>query len=491
MPKFISDDEMAAIDSSRSKKFISDDEMASIDHEVSSPHSQGLLDKVKNTALGLGQGSTMGFGDEAAGVVGAAIDSILSDESKPFVDRYREARDYARGLNSKAQSENPVLYGAGEIAGGIASSAPFGASAGTVKGATALGGAYGLGGSDADLTRGDVGQAAMDTAKGAAIGGGTAAAMKYFPKIAKILGGKLKEGSEETALKALGGNKAAFQDQIKRGTNLGRNALDEGIIGPFSGTEKMLERSQLLKQRGGNVMDEAFRQADEVGKAFNPWDVATDFYKSNGEFYKSPINRDLTNQLENTIETMRMRGNQPISLREAQGLKDELSRVGYPKGKAPLAPSDKQLLAQDAVRSVKEGITSAADSLLGEEGKQLLQQGRRQYGTGKGAEQLLTGKLAAEQSKGGFSMSDLIYKPVAAVTSPQLRAWTGDKVSKILQTSPQSFGKFAPVLQNAMQRGPAAVNAAVHVLSTDGGQKGQEFRAIQRQLNGQESPEGR
>lgn len=447
---------------------------------VASDHTSKLMSAVS----GLGQGASMGFGDELAGLTGASIESIMADDSKPFIQRYREARDFARNLNSKAKSDNPWTYGLSEVAGGAASSAPFGASAATVKGAGALGAAYGLGGSNADLTRGEVGDAALDTAKGAAIGAGTGLVAKAIPAAGKMF----RENADETALRALGGNKAAFQDQLKRGTNLGKRALDEGIIGPFSSPETMLERSQLLKQQGGEFMDKAFQQADEIGKAFDPWEVGRKFHADSGDFYRSPINKDLVNQLENTTEAIRM-GVEPgekIFLSEAQKLKNELSRVGRPKGATPLNPSEKQLMAQDAERIVRDAITDSADSLLGAEGKKVLQRGRDLYGTGAGSEKLLQGKIAADQSRSGAF--DWLKKPIELATSPQMRSWTGDKVAKLLQTDPSSFGKFAQPLTQALQRGPAALNSALHVLTTGGGKNSEEFRAIQRQINGQEEP---
>jgi len=67
----------------------------------------------------------------------------------------------------------------------------------------------------------------------------------------------------------------------------------------------------------------------------------------------------------------------------------------------------------------------------------------------------------------------------------------GNTVQKVLNATPESMGelgpamkKFAPLLQQAQQKGVAAVNAYSHVLA----QQEEDYRKILRHLNGQEEP---
>jgi len=170
-------------------------------------------------ARGALQGASLGFGDEAA----AAIDTVASkipgvrsfaqmfqDSSLPRVDNpdltYSERRNAYRAKNKAAQEEHPYIYGAGELAGGIATSPllPGGAAATGVKmgakaaalaaakaGATA-GAIQGLGSSEADLTQGDVGGALRDTRNSALAGTAFGGALGY-------LGGRLVEKAEKNA----------------------------------------------------------------------------------------------------------------------------------------------------------------------------------------------------------------------------------------------------------------------------------------------------
>jgi hypothetical protein len=60
--------------------------------------------------------------------------------------------------------------------------------------------------------------------------------------------------------------------------------------------------------------------------------------------------------------------------------------------------------------------------------------------------------------------------------------FVGERINQLAQSAPQAFGKFAPIMQNAAQRGSAAVSAANHVLM----QQSQEYRQIHKNLTNQE-----
>jgi len=486
MADFISDDEMDSLSSS--PDFISDEEMERV--APVSDENTSIGSKAVSFFQGLGDTSSMGFGDEAAGLVGAGIDQIASRMIPGYkADSYSQARDQGRAISSQVKSANPKTAIGGQLAGAIASGVATGKiipSPSTFFGRIALsmgyGGAEGIGTSDADLTKGELGDAALDTAKGAAIGGVTAGAMEGLSK----LPGAVRSYSDQKALKSLGGNKAAFKEQIKRGTNLGREAMDEGIIRPFSSTESMLERADLVKGSGWDKMSQTFKEADAIRPSFVPDEAAQAVKNELGDFYRSPLNRDIAGQFDNTVEAIAMRGKNPVSLEEGQLLKKELDKIGFPKGKRPVSPSEKQIMSQDASRIIADKISDSAEGVLGEQGRSLLKQGRAQYGTGKQSGDLLTDKLAREQSKGGFSISDLIYKPISSAISPQTQAWTGDKIAKVLQSAPQMLGKYAPQLQQAMHRGANAFAATNFLLH----QQDPGYQKIVGKLNGQNENEG-
>ena len=141
-----------------------------------------------SAAAGLGQGATLGFGDELYGAIasvsqpitnkiGAAVHDLFNPEYAGAYAKvheevgprtYEQERDFARGVNREAQEANPNTYLGGQVTGALASAIPAGAAVApqSLRGLTMLGaaegGVAGLGFSDA----GDVVQQVLDTGKG-------------------------------------------------------------------------------------------------------------------------------------------------------------------------------------------------------------------------------------------------------------------------------------------------------------------------------------
>lgn len=122
-------------------------------------------------------------------------DQELADEQHPqqpsLGDVYRKQRDAYRSLDQQAAQAHPVLHAAGEFAGAAVIPIPGTAEAGAgsaiargVKTGVALGAGSGLGNSEADLTKGEFGKAAGDTALGGGVGGVLGGALGYFSGLA-------------------------------------------------------------------------------------------------------------------------------------------------------------------------------------------------------------------------------------------------------------------------------------------------------------------
>lgn len=157
--------------------------------------SFGKPSKMESLLRGGAQGATLGFGDEAQGVIQAlgmkflpeSMGGASSNDKRGLAELYREQRDVARQDDDVARAANPKTFIAGEVGGGLL---PAIATSGVGTGASAAtkapgllralgraaasgakwGAATGLGDSRADLTEGDVAGAVKDTAKGAATG---------------------------------------------------------------------------------------------------------------------------------------------------------------------------------------------------------------------------------------------------------------------------------------------------------------------------------
>lgn len=185
-----------------------------------------LGQRATSFARGAKQGALLGFGPALAGV-GGALSSLFTDEA--MIDAYRGARDDEKAANDAAREADPTAYGVGEIGGGVATA--FVPGLGMAKGAATLGkvvkagakvgGATALGNSDADLTRGDFRQAALDVALGAAAGaaGGTVAhgvgkaVGKVVDKVRQVGAGAAKRVAEKPATDLLERVPAREQDK--------------------------------------------------------------------------------------------------------------------------------------------------------------------------------------------------------------------------------------------------------------------------------------
>lgn len=222
-----SDDSVAAPNSSENKwkKYSVAEEAPPVDE------SPGSLESLGRGAL---QGISLGYADEITG----AIEAALTDKT------YTQSRDEARASNSKAQEANPWTYGAGELGGGVATLlVPGAAGVGAgLKGAAALGAAGALGSSNADLTKGEVGGALLDTAIGGTIG---AVANKVVPAAVT----KIKDGAGWVGKKV--GN-IAF--------GVGEEATEKYLANPVA-----IRSAKPLKE----VTDNFLGKVDEVGNALS------------------------------------------------------------------------------------------------------------------------------------------------------------------------------------------------------------------------------
>lgn len=206
----------------------------------------GLLNKaVGNTRAAL-HGATYGVGDEIAGALGSIpgigkyLDKPLWGEGSegPAVDRtYVQSRDQNRALQETAVNRHPVAAVAGAL---------MSPGIGKLKGVTGIaklagvGGLTGLGESGADLTKGEYGQAAMDTGIGTALGGLGGAAFAGIGKLAskakplfgeglaKYFGGVVDRATESVAAKKAKEAAQALRagaGKLGGETSAGRNAL--------------------------------------------------------------------------------------------------------------------------------------------------------------------------------------------------------------------------------------------------------------------------
>lgn len=141
----------------------------------------GLGQDIGDALKGLGQGATLGFGDELLGGAEALKDLITDPTAhlQDLLDRYRKHQKENEKAYEEARERSPWLTTGGELVGGLA--LPGGAAlnagkelgiAGKLALGAGIGATAGAGGSTGSLKEGERGQLAQDIGIGSVMGAG-------------------------------------------------------------------------------------------------------------------------------------------------------------------------------------------------------------------------------------------------------------------------------------------------------------------------------
>jgi hypothetical protein len=238
---------------------------------------------LESAGRGAAQTASLGFADELAGGAEALLDKARGSGAD-LGDLYRQHRDESRANYRAAQEANPNAYTAGEAAGVVGTMlipglGELGAAktlGGAVLGGAALGAAQGLGSSEADLTKGDVGGAALDTGLGALVGGAAGAVGHGVGKVVDRVSGRAAQGvrlaeadaaqeANATAQKgvrvaraSLGGEAAAGLNAVDKAEQIAANASGHYTPAQTAEASAWLQTPEVaaLRQRaGGNVLE--------------------------------------------------------------------------------------------------------------------------------------------------------------------------------------------------------------------------------------------
>lgn len=267
----------------------------------------------------------------------------------------------------------------------------------------------------------------------------------------------------------------------------GRVGLDEGVIKPWSSTEGKISGMQAVQDKAGQQVGGVMDQLDNAGvKQFTPGDVAMQVDSDLGPTYHGePLFKGQASQYDNLIDTILKRGAEPISFADAQSLKQMLGQYAFKEGAGVVGKEQAQRAYGIVNRELDNAVQAGAKTLPNSpELLDTLQKAKTNYGASKNAMTGLENKLSAEQGNRYFGLSDMITGSASAVGAglahggpmaaaagvgtlivkkglekfgQNTAAWGANKVSNLLKTSPQALGKYAPVLQEAEQRGSLAV----------------------------------
>lgn len=272
-----------------------------------------------------------------------------------------------------------------------------------------------------------------------------------------------------------------------------------------------------LGQASGAAADTNLAAANEsgfnpYGKAgttgssqYNPMEAAQAVQKAAG-VNSSPLNQGAKSQLDKIIEAIQMRGTDNISMADAQALQEEIQNAAKFDTTRSSGANDVAKAAAGAHREyLNQAAENAADQVGGQDFKQTLQNSNRQYSMGARAGDLLENKAAGELGNKTFGLTDTIAgssagtaamlgHPVAALAGAagvgakkfgekfgnQSVAVGADFVKNLVQSAPQSLGKWAAPLTQAAERGGNSLAATDYILQ----QTDPEYRQHLQSLKG-------
>lgn len=233
---------------------------------------------------------------------------------------------------------------------------------------------------------------------------------------------------------------------------------------------------------------------------YNPLEAAQAIEQKVGSFNpRDPLDQAGAGQLNKTLDSVRLNGDQNISMAQAQAKQEQLQAQANFDATRPNASNS---VAQDAAGAHREYLNqsaeNAADQIGGSDLKSKIQTANNQWSQGQNAAKLLNNRTASELGNKTFGLTDTIVGaqtgslPLVGVKKTiekygnQNIALGADWLKTVVDKSPQSLGRWAAPLTHASQRGGNSLPATDFILQ----QTDPEYRDHLRQLRGNPDDQG-
>ncbi len=481
------------------------------DHPIDTPAADTGPGELSSLGRGLAQGASFGLRDEAAGALqspSGALKEIANKFGAHFsdedIEQYRRERDASRGLDKEAKEANPKSFLAGELGGGVATSFVPGVGlaegAGLLKtaGSAALqGAAFGVGGSEGE----NIGQIARDAAVGAGAGAvGGAAGFGLGKALAKgaELGGNfinraadpLAAKAESLAVKATG---ATGRQSAQFSDDAGRELLDRGLVKFGDTPANIASRVEGASDSAGRAIGDSLEQLESKGVGVDLGRIKKGIQDKIAELSETPGNEKIVRQLQGELDNLVERGESSLPISKAEIAKRNFqgqTNYASPEAEKKASGQVASLFKNEVERAALDADPALASKFT--EGKKtfgllapIQEAAEKRAATLRQSPFGGLGDFAAVGSGGAAggpigAAAGLIGKKVVAPRLASSMAVTADTLSKIASQAPEVMGKFAPVMQNAAQRGSQAVAATHFILE----QSNPEYREMLKKING-------
>lgn len=486
------------------------DDTQAIDPEVM-PAGFEPPSKLESFARGGAQGASLGFADEATGGIEALKDYLLN-KSDSIGDAYTKHRDESRANYKAAKDANPLTYAGGQVTGGVASAllTPELTAGKMLPVALKLGGMgalQGVGESDAKLLSAKTAQqAALSGLIGAGVGAAGAKLAKTFTN---------PEALDEMALtsgrRALGFTKKLQNTPLKemQADDAVRMALDNNVLKPFAEPKAMQEAAEGIGKKSGEAMGDFLREQShgatrglKAGAApqlreqflFDPQRAISEVESLRPQGLNMGENAKINSIVDNVRDTIKAEGTinakgdyalRPIPWEKARELKTKIQGMAnYDTAASREVNEMKKKLAGKLRESFMGQLEETASSRGADAGFDEFAKNVKNFGSAETLQDALQNRVSSDQGNSVVGLRDAIFgaaelgrsgdlsktgmviagSKVARRYGNQTAAWSADRLSKAIQSSPQVFQKWLPNLRSAMSRGPQALAVTSFIL---------------------------
>ncbi len=250
---------------------------------VPTPHEAPQVGTGEALARGIENGATFGFGPAINGLLSTMLGP--KNDKLGILDQYRQNRDASREAMNAASAQHPWAYGTGSFAGAAipailsgGASVPESGALGAIKAGAGYGALSGLGNSEADLTKGDIGGALHDTARSAALGAAISPLLQPVAKAAGELPGLLGDiGTTLTGVKTIERPAQAVVQGFKGNNVIGTKGEDTAqkaildLVGESNPDNKFAQLEKLANGYGAQKTAMLNNAPPLATNDFMPW----------------------------------------------------------------------------------------------------------------------------------------------------------------------------------------------------------------------------
>lgn len=490
---------------------------------------------VLETAVSHGvHGASMGFSDETMGVANAlgvtpetlatapetmGLSLVPGAVKKLFggklIEDYRAGRDARRAQLAAQKAANPATAAISEFIGGAAPMLiPGGAAVkgvgGAVKVGAGLGAAAGLGNSTADLTKGDLGNAAADTAVGAGFGAGAGVVGHKAGELVGRAAEYLRGIARNRAISAVGPTAGQVRQALSKdeAEALADWLLNKKMVRAGDTHNDVAGRLGPELKAAGQRLNDSLAAADTTGVTSDVSDLAGTF-----RLLASDVDRQgpgmarVANKFRAAANEVDLNPNSVLKPSEAVDWKRGYQEpVNWAKanpsaaqqGDIELAGAAKEFAADSVSKAdtLQPGIRAAYDAANKDLHLGLTAESMTEGAAAREAARNILSPsdkaalaLAASHGKGvtgtAMALANKFVRGRAASTLAVTAKTASDKLAQMATTAPERLGRFGPILANAL-RSPGGQQAfAAHTFTL--AQTDPEFSALMQRL-GNEKP---